>query len=111
MIFYAFLFLVALFAVFCIIPFFDRKFRSLPQEFSDELELKKTEILTAINDLEYDFRMKKISEQDYVTMKEDLTLEAIEIIKKIEKSGSSDELNADDAILHSRKTGNGKARV
>jgi hypothetical protein len=77
------------FAVYAILPFFDKNYRNkrLPGGTGERenLILRKDEVLTAINDLEYDFRMKKIGEPDYLQMKESLTREAIDLMKRADE--------------------------
>jgi hypothetical protein len=77
------------FAVYAILPFFDTNYRNkrLPGGTGqrENLILRKEEVLTALNDLEYDFRLKKIGEPDYLQMKETLTREAIDLMKRADE--------------------------
>jgi hypothetical protein len=79
----------AFFAVYAILPLFDKNYRNkrLPGGTGERenLLLRKEEVLTALNDLEYDFRLKKIGEPDYLQMKETLTLEAIDLMKRADE--------------------------
>ena len=89
MIWFIFILVAALFAVYAILPFFDKNFRNkhLPGGTGqrEDLILRKEEVLTALNDLEYDFRMKKIGEPDYLQTKETLTREAIDLMKRADE--------------------------
>jgi hypothetical protein len=80
---------VSFFAVYALLPFFDTNFRNkhLPGGTGERenLILRKEEVLTALNDLEYDFRLKKIGEPDYLQMKEALTREAIDLMKRADE--------------------------
>jgi hypothetical protein len=79
----------AFFAVYAILPLFDKNYRNkrLPGGTGERenLLLRKEEALTALNDLEYDFRMKKIGEPDYLQMKETLAREAIDLMKRADE--------------------------
>lgn len=89
MIWYIFGLVVTLFALYAILPFFDKNFRNKHLAGGtgerENLVLRKEEALTALNDLEYDFRMKKIGEPDYLQMKETLTREAIDLMKRADE--------------------------
>jgi hypothetical protein len=84
-IWFIFILIAGLFAVYAILPFFDQSFRNKRLSGStgerENLILRKEEVIAALNDLEYDFRMKKIGEPDYLQMKEKLTREAIDLMK------------------------------
>jgi hypothetical protein len=88
-IWFIFSLITAFFAVYAILPLFDKNYRnkSLPGGTGERenLILRKEEVLTAINDLEYDFRLKKIGEPDYLQMKETLTREAIDLMKRADE--------------------------
>jgi hypothetical protein len=88
-IWFIFSLIAAFFAVYAILPLFDKKYRNkhLPGGTGERenLILRKEEVLTALNDLEYDFRMKKIGEPDYLQMKETLTREAIDLMKRADE--------------------------
>jgi len=88
-----FFIVVGFFAIYVFSPFFERAFRnrrvasaSVVQE---NLGFRKQEILGALEDLEYDYKMKKMTEPDYEQLKEKLTREAIEVMKKLEQPGKS----------------------
>lgn len=89
MIWFIFGLVVTLFALYAILPFFDKNFRNKHLAGGtgerENLVLRKEEVLTALNDLEYDFRMKKIGEPDYLQMKETLTREAIDLMKRADE--------------------------
>ncbi len=86
MIWFVFILIAAFFALYAILPFFDRNYRdrrlSGGSGERENLILRKEEVLSALTDLEYDFRMKKIGQPDYLQMKEKLTLEAIDLMKR-----------------------------
>ncbi|MCI0445098.1 hypothetical protein L0244_11690 [bacterium] len=89
MIWFIFILIAVLFAAYAILPFFDRNFRNkrLPGGTGERenLILRKEEVITALSDLEYDFRMKKIGEPDYLQTKEKLTREAIDLMKRADE--------------------------
>lgn len=89
MIWSIFILLAALFAVYAILPLLDPNLRNkrLPGGSGERenLIMRKEEVITALNDLEYDFRMKKIGEPDYLQMKENLTREAIDLMKRADE--------------------------
>ena len=91
MIWLIFILIAGLFAVYAILPFFDQNFRNkrLPGGSGERenLILRKEEVIVALNDLEYDFRLKKIGEPDYLQMKEKLTREAIDLMKRADELG------------------------
>jgi hypothetical protein len=88
-IWFIFILVAGFFAIYAILPFFDKNFRNkhLPGGSGERenLIMRKEEALSALNDLEYDFRMKKIGEPDYLQMKEKLTREAIELMKRADE--------------------------
>jgi hypothetical protein len=88
-IWFVFILIAVLFAVYAILPFFDRNFRNKRLlSGSGEIEnliLRKEEVIIALSDLEYDFRMKKIGEPDYLQVKEKLTHEAIDLMKRADE--------------------------
>ena len=81
------------FALYVFSPFFERAFRKRTltnvAPARENLVFRKEEILGALNDLEYDYKMKKMAEPDYEQLKEKLTREAIDVMKKLEPSGRS----------------------
>ena len=110
MILAAFLLLAAFFALYIAMPFFEDGYRRRKLEFSDSkkenLTHSKDEILEAIRDLEYDYKMQKMTEQDYLLLKESLTKEAVEIMKQLDslEKGSNLDANGQHEQQHS-KTG------
>jgi hypothetical protein len=89
MIVFIFYFAVASFAVYTIFAFFEKAYagKRLPPTHGDleNLKFRKEEILAAMSDLEYDFEMKKITEADYLQLKENLTREAVRVMKKLDE--------------------------
>lgn len=55
------------------------------------LEKEKENVFTALNELEYDYQMRKISEEDYRALKARLTREAVLILQE-EEAGEGEEL-------------------
>jgi hypothetical protein len=88
MILAAFILVAAFFAVYILLPFWEVSFRKKRLEYAgtekENLVLRKNEILEAMNDLEYDFKMQKVNQEDYNHLKEDLTKDAVEIMKKLD---------------------------
>lgn len=111
MIFAAFLIVVGFFALYIILPFFDRAYKNRMikpiEEKRENLLNRKEEILHAINDLEYDFKMKKMTETDYLQLKENLTGEAIGLMKQLDSVEGLTKENAVrfDAAAKDRKVG------
>jgi hypothetical protein len=107
-IWFLFILIAAFFALYAILPFFDTAYRNRKiaaggEELQNILH-RKEEVLSALNDLEYDFRLKKIGEPDYLQLKEKLTLEAIELMKRADQltePSSTKAVNADTATLRS----------
>jgi hypothetical protein len=81
--------IVGLFAWYALAPYFDRNYRGVRLDEGsrerDNLIFRKGEVVEALNDLEYDYKMKKMAEADYKNLKEKLTQEAIELMKKIDE--------------------------
>lgn len=68
-------------------PFFRRHEEEAPLSLEvneDELEEGKERVFTALRELEYDYQMNKISEEDYHEVKEELTAQAAHLIKQEE---------------------------
>jgi hypothetical protein len=88
-IWFLFILIAVFFALYAILPFFAKEFRNKRiATGGEELENilhRKEEVLSALNDLEYDFRLHKIGEPDYLQLKEKLTLEAIELMKQADE--------------------------
>jgi hypothetical protein len=107
-IWFFFILVAAFFALYTILPFFEKGYRNrqLPADTGelDDILHRKEEVLSALSDLEYDFRLKKIGEPDYLQLKEKLSLEAIELMKQADQlTGKSSQkaVNADTAKLRS----------
>ena len=83
-----FVILIALFALYIFSPFFDSLYKGKKWEdvSGDRQNLKhrKEAILEGIRDLEYDFKLQKISEEDYSQVKSKLKREAVEIMKELD---------------------------
>ena len=91
-------FIVGAFALYVLLPYFDKAYRGrkMKQESPEvqDLTYRKNEILASINDLEYDFQMKKITEPDYLQLKEKLTQEYIVIKKQLDQFPEMDQQDA-----------------
>ena len=92
MILFIFYFSVTLFVLYLLFAFFEKEYakkRLSPVSGEREnLQFRKEEILGAISDLEYDFEMKKITEADYLQLKEKLSREAVQVMKKLDDTGA-----------------------
>lgn len=88
MILAAFILVAAFFAFYILLPFWESPFRKKRLDYAgsekENLILRKDEILEAMSDLEYDFKMQKVNQDDYNHLKENLTKEAVEIMKKLD---------------------------
>lgn len=85
--------IIGAFVLYALLPYFDKNLRNKRIE-AESPELteyghRKNEILSSLNDLEFDFRMKKISEPDYLQLKEKLTQDYINIKKKLDQLSQS----------------------
>lgn len=60
----------------------------------DSLEIEKEEVLTALNELEFDYQMKKLSDDDYRKLKASLTARAVSVLK------AKDEVERCDVEAH-----------
>ncbi len=89
----AFYVVAGFFAFYIFSPFLERAYRnrrlSVGAVADENLMFRKEQILGALNDLEYDFKMKKMTEPDYEQLKEKLTREAIDVMKKLEQPEKS----------------------
>jgi hypothetical protein len=94
MILAAFILLAGFFAAYILMPFFDQGFKnrsSNPGESEKErLMNRKEQILEAIRDLEYDHKMNKVTDEDYTQLKERLTQQAVEIMKRLDSPENLD---------------------
>jgi hypothetical protein len=108
-IWFLFIVLVAFFVIYTIAPLFDRNYRGrkLASESGDyeNLLVRKEEILGAINDLEYDFHLNKISEPDYLQIKEKLESEAVQVMMKIDQAEGKTKLDAVRVHASGKKAG------
>lgn len=52
---------------------------------AQELEARKAEIYAAIRDIDFDYRMGKLSQEDYETLREQYKTEAIGMMKQIDE--------------------------
>jgi membrane protease subunit (stomatin/prohibitin family) len=52
---------------------------------AQELEARKAEIYAAIRDIDFDYRMGKLSQEDYETLREQYKAEAIGMMKQIDE--------------------------
>ncbi len=88
MILAVFILVAAFFAVYILLPFWEKSFSKRRLEFAEthkeNLTNRKNEILEAIQDLEYDFKLRKVNEEDYAHLKENLMKEAVEVMKKLD---------------------------
>jgi|SRR5687768_10337834 hypothetical protein len=109
MILAAFILIAGFFAIYTLLPYFEQNYRKKRLEF-DETELenlthRKNEILEALRDLEYDHKMRKISDQDYIQVKESLTQQAVDAMKEMDsliKGSDRDETRPTDEHVRQR---------
>ncbi len=67
----------------------------------DEVELEEIErekVFAALSDIEYDYRMNKLSEEDYQELKARLAKKAVEFIKEEEEAEATTGPNLEDEI-------------
>ena len=83
-----FVLIAAFFAVYILLPFWEKDFSKQRLEFAgaekENLAGRKSAVLEAIRDLEYDYKMQKVTEDDYHNLKEKLTKEAVDIMKNLD---------------------------
>lgn len=81
---------LSLFAVaFIGYPFYQASRKNISFELNhraEELETRKSEIYAAIKDIEFDFQMGKLSEEDYQELKHQYRTEAVGLLKEIDKT-------------------------
>jgi type II secretory pathway pseudopilin PulG len=53
---------------------------------AQELEARKTEIYAAIRDIDFDYRMGKLSQEDYETLRDQYKAEAVNLMKQIDQA-------------------------
>lgn len=108
-----FVVIIALFAVFIVTPLLSKTWKKASITTDSDREnllYKKEEILASLSDLEYDLKMKKVTEPDYLQLKASLKREAIEVMKKLEPvDGAANEHAASTPKKQSRN--HGKVRV
>ncbi len=51
---------------------------------AEDLQARKEEIYAAIRDIDFDFRMGKLSQEDYAALREQYKTEAINLMKKLD---------------------------
>ncbi|WP_170007194.1 hypothetical protein [Bacillus fonticola] len=72
--------LVAVIAIYVLSsPFFKKKNGRVEDE-QDKFDDRKEQAFLQLSELEYDYQMEKINEQDYLEMKNKLTLEAAKYV-------------------------------
>jgi len=88
MILAAFILIAAFFIVYTLLPFWEKGFRSRRLDFTglekESMAGRKSAVLEAMRDLEYDYKMQKVTDEDYHHLKETLTKEAVDIMKKLD---------------------------
>jgi hypothetical protein len=94
MMMFTFALIVVLFCSYIFSPFFLRAFKGKRLDFvSTEIEnlrLRKQMIVAAINDLEYDSKMNKMSLEDYQSIKERLVSEGSAVLQALKKAECPD---------------------
>ena len=55
---------------------------------AQEMEARKNEIYAAIRDIDFDYQMGKLSEEDYEALRQQYKTEAIGMMKQIDQTGS-----------------------
>jgi hypothetical protein len=89
MVYVLFIVIAVFFGVYVLLPFWEKSYRRKKLDFSgterENLVSRKAAILDAMRDLEYDFKMQKITEDDYNQVKTNLTKEAVDIMKKLDQ--------------------------
>jgi hypothetical protein len=69
---------------------------------AQELEARKAEIYAAIRDIDFDYRMGKLSQEDYETLREQYKAEAIGMMKQI------DQMQLGESHRSKKERGSGK---
>jgi hypothetical protein len=88
-------------------PFWAGKSEALSSTAGDSLEAQHEGILKAIRDLDFDFQLGKLSQDDYRTQRETLTQRGVNILKEIDRvKGAQDPIES--AIQAARKSGGSK---
>ena len=90
--------LAGFFVFYIATPFFQKAFTKKGWDASsadrENLVHRKEEILEAIRDLEYDYHMRKITESDYLQLKENLARQAVAVMKKLDTVEGKESLAA-----------------
>ena len=55
---------------------------------AEDLETRKAEIYAAIKDIEFDYQMGKLSEEDYLELRNQYKAEAVNILKQLDAIGA-----------------------
>ena len=79
--------LIILLIGYSVIPLFFHRKGAVPfisEDEEEKLVAMKAEIYNFIKDLEYDYQEGKISENDYLTAKNQLMEQAVDILKKLD---------------------------
>ncbi len=79
--------LAILAAVYIGYPFYQARFRPFRFEANhraEDLETRKAEIYAAIKDIEFDYQMGKLSEEDYTQLRNQYKAEAVQILKQLD---------------------------
>jgi hypothetical protein len=82
------IFLVILTAIFVGYPLFQKQQRKVSfatNHRAQELEARKAEIYAAIRDIDFDYRIGKLSQEDYETLRDQYKAEAIGLMKQIDQ--------------------------
>ena len=82
-----FVIVVVLFSFYVFSAIFNKDYKNISMEATetDDLQLRKQEILAGLTDLEYDFQMKKMKEEDYRHEKEKLLSDGAGILQKLDE--------------------------
>jgi hypothetical protein len=86
------IFLAILTAIFIGYPLFQKRQHKIDfalNHRAQEMEARKAEIYAAIRDIDFDYRMGKLSKEDYETLRNQYKTEAISMMKQIEQATSS----------------------
>ena len=88
MVYVLFIVMAVFFGVYVLLPFWEKGYRNRRLDYSgaerETLLSRKGAVVDAIRDLEYDFKMQKVTEDDYNKLKANLTKEAVDIMKKLD---------------------------
>ena len=79
--------LAVLAAIFIGYPFYQARTRQIAFDSNSKLEdfeARKNELYTAIKDIDFDYQMGKLSEEDYQELRQKYKAEAVELLKRID---------------------------